>query len=781
LSYPAFLVLLRRHITPLFALSLLGLPAHAREVTPLDKPHSKTEPESIILEAQTVSGQPDLETVAQGDAELQRGGIVLRSDRITYQQPQDRATAAGNVYVTREGNVYTGSELQLQVQKFEGFLMNPTYFFNQLGAGGTAKQINFLGDKRAEAISATYTSCPNDESSGKPAWVLSSERVRMDFVNNEGLADGAVLRFYGVPILGAPHLSFPLTDARKSGWLPPNLDLDSKSGFQFSIPYYWNMAPQRDATFTPQLSARRGAGLGAEFRYLEPNYQGEARVTSLPWDRLAQSSRYAWSSVHSHNFVHALRVELRVQRVSDNNYWKDFPRDTSSITPRLLASDLDVSQPLAQAWDLYARARRWQVLQTADLSTRIEAPYERLPQIGARFFAPWRGGFEVNFEGEINRFTNPADAVSMPRPTGLRVHALAGISLPYRSPGWSLTPRLWFNAASYSLDQALADGRTQAARFIPAFSLDSQWELERELQFFNRNVRQTLEPRLLYVNNAYRDQSNLPNFDASAKDFNFDSIYSENSFSGIDRVADAHQLTAGVITRVLEAQNGSELLRLGLAQRYLFSDQRITANPSPTNPFMGLGPPLTQRFSDVLLLGSTTLLPKWVLDASLQYSPDSQRLARSVVGVRYSPAAYKTVSLAHRLTRGLSEQVELGWQWPIYGPARSPERTALRRGGCTGRWYSVGRLNYSTLESRLIDSVLGVEYDAGCWIGRVVATRLSTGRSEATTRLSVQLELLGLSRLNLGTNPLQVLKDNVPGFRALRDASLESPPPSTYD
>ena len=744
----------------------------------------------IILQAQTLSGRPDLDTVAEGNAEFRRGGTVIRADRLTYQAPDDLAIASGNVRISRDGNIYTGPEMQLKVQRFEGFFLNPTYRFSRIGAGGTAQRVDFLDEQRAVASRATYTSCPPD-GSGTPAWLLSTDRVQIDFANNEGIADRAVLRFYGVPILAAPRLSFPLTDARKSGWLPPNFDLDTKSGLQFSIPYYWNIAPNRDATFTPQLSTRRGGGLESEFRYLEPGQRGDVRLNLLPFDQLTGTTRYALTGSQQSEFGDDLRVQLRVLRVSDNDYWKDFPRDLQSLTPRLLASDLELTRPFGDDWNAYARVQRWQVLQTADLTTRIQAPYERQPQIGARYVRRVGAGFDVGFEGEFNRFTNPVDAVSVVRPTGSRVHALGSLSRPFATPGWAVTPKIAFNAASYSLDQPLADGRTSASRVIPTLSLDSSWVLERDTRFFGRAVRQTLEPRLLYVNTPYRDQAGLPNFDSSAKDFNFESIFSESAFSGVDRVSDAHQLTAGLTTRVLNPESGAEILRLGLAQRYLFRDQLVTpkvANPADTttfDPFSGVGPALTQRFSDVLLLGSTTLVPSWALEASLQYSPDSKRLARSIVSARYSPGPYRTLSATYRLTRGLSEQVELGWQWPIYGPLPSSvggERSSSAAGGsCQGSWYGVGRINYSTLEKRLIDSVVGVEYDAGCWIGRVVASRLSTGRSEATTRLSVQLELVGLSRLNLGSNPLQLLKDNIPGFRLLRDDRAPGPALNAYD
>ena len=726
----------------------------------------------IILRAQKLSGRPDLETVAEGNAEFRRGNTVIRADRLSYDQPSDLAIALGHVHISKDGNLYTGPELQLKVQRFEGFFANPVYYFSRAGAGGSAKRIDFLDEQRAVATDATYTSCPADGSGG-PAWLLTTDRVNLDFATNEGVAEGGVLRFYGVPILAAPRLSFPLTDARKSGWLPPSIELDTKSGLQFSMPYYWNIAPNRDATFTPAVITRRGVALESEFRYLEPGYNGEARLDLLPRDRIAGRSRYALAGAHDSDLGNELRLQMRLLRVSDNDYWKDFPRNLSSPTPRLLASDFQLGRPWGD-WTGYARVQRWQVLQTDDPATRIEAPYERTPQIGARYAARVGPGFEIGFEGEFNRFTNPTDASLAPRPTGARVHALGSVSRPYVTPGWALTPKISFNAASYSLDEGSAAFSRDGSRLIPTLSLDSGWVFERDTSFFGRAVRQTLEPRLLYVNTPYRDQTGRPNFDSYAKDFNFDSIFTENAFSGVDRVSDSHQITAGVTTRVLDPQTGAEQLRLGLAQRYLLRDQLVTQDNQP----------LTQRFSDLLLLGSTTLIPRWTLDASLQYSPDTNRVTRSVVGARYSPGPFRTISATYRLTRGLSEQVELGWQWPIYGRTPDEARAAPRTDGsgtCNGSWYAVGRVNYSTLERRLIDSIVGFEYDAGCWIGRVVASRQSTGFTQATTRLSVQLELVGLSRLNLGANPLQVLKDNIPGFRLLREGRAVGQPPNDHD
>jgi LPS-assembly protein len=576
----------------------------------------------IILRAREIRGRPDLETVAEGEAEFRRGGVLIRADRLSYDYADDLAVARGHVEVRREGNVYRGPELQLNVQRFEGFFLTPSYEFSRIGAGGSAQRIDFLDEQRAVATGATYSSCPSDGSGG-PDWLLSTRRVKLDFEANEGIAEGAVLRFLGVPILAAPVLSFPLTDARKSGWLPPSINLDSKSGLQVSVPYYWNIAPNRDATLTPLLSAKRGAGGQVEYRYLEPHYNGSASLDALPKDQLTGTSRYALNLVHDSALPNNTELSLRVLRVSDDDYWKDFPRGVPTLTPRLLATDLQISRPLGD-WQLYARMQRWQVLQGSD---EVQAPYERVPQVGARWAQRLGPAFELALETELNRFETPPAGGSAPRPSGVRLHALASLARPFGSPGWTVTPRLLLNAASYALDEPFVGMRRRASRLIPTISVDSAWVLERETQWFGRAVRQTLEPRLLYVNTPFRPQSDLPNFDAAAKDFSFESIFTENAFAGIDRVSDAHQVTAGVTSRFLDSTTGAEALRLGVVQRYLFRDQRIT--PNLADPYAGVGEPLTQRLSEVLLLGSTSLLTHWNLDAAVQYSPDIDR--KSVV------------------------------------------------------------------------------------------------------------------------------------------------------
>lgn len=725
----------------------------------------------IILRADELRARPDLDAVAEGNVEFRRAGTLIRADRLTYDSPEDLAVARGSVRIERENSIYRGPELQLKVQRFEGFFLQPEFEFLQLGSGGRADRVDFLDSSRSRLSNAVYSSCPRD-GSGDPDWLLRTTRVRLDLETNEGLAEGAVLQFLGVPILGLPVLSFPLSDDRKSGWLPPDIGLNSRSGFEFGMPYYWNIAPNRDATFTPTLMTRRGLGGAAEFRYLEPRDAGRVNLDMLPNDRVAGRSRHAWTFEHEGGLRLGWRYRANVFRVSDDAYWEDFPRQIRSITPRLLPLDLQAERALDTPLGpglAYARVLRWQVLSAQDPAAAIVAPYERSPQLGLKLQPALPGLVHATLETEFNRFSRPLVAgVEDDLPTGWRWHAQGQVSRRFGSAGWWLTPKMSVNAASYATDEPMSDGRRRASRVIPSFSAEGGMVFERPSRWFGQPMRQTLEPRLLYVNTPYRDQSRLPNFDSADRDFNVVTLFDDKTYSGIDRVADAHQLTAGVVTRLVHATSGAELLRLGLAQRFLFRDQRVTVDPAAA--------PLTSRVSNLLLDGATSLLPGWNIDGALEYNPDLRRLVRSNATVLYSPGPFRTVSASYLLARGLSEQLAVGWQWPVY---RGTARPVGASGGCGGTLYAVGRVNYSLQDSRVTGSIGGLEYDAGCWIGRIVFERQSIARNQATTQLSFQLELVGLSRL--GSNPLQVLKDNIPGYRLLRDPHGAAAPSSDPD
>ena len=605
-----------------------------------------------------------------------------------------------------------------------------------------------------------------------PDWLLRATVLHIDQEEDVGLAEGGVLTFKQVPILAVPAISFPLSDKRKSGLLPPTVGLDNVNGVEITQPYYWNIAPNRDATIYPTVMSKRGVELGGQFRYMENNYQGQTRLDYMPNDKLRDRDRWGFYALHNGTVdtgiaaIGNVGLSLNLNRVSDDNYWRDFSRAMPGLTQRLLPNDVNVGWGKGN-FSAGLRTLKWQTLQ--DVTTPITPPYDRLPQVFGKYSRFDVNGLDFSVEADYTKFR--ADRALTAQPNAERSYTMAQVSHPWAAPGWFITPRLQMHATNYQFDAALANGQRTASRVLPTASLDTGLVFERSASFFGRSFTQTLEPRAFYVYTPYRDQSLLPNYDSAANDFNFATVFTENAFGGQDRISDSNLLTLGTTTRLLDPDTGAEAARFGIAQRLRFSDQRVTM-PGQT--------PVSERLSDVLLGATINWTPQWSFDSTVQYNPDTQRSIRSVIGGRYNPGNYRLINAAYRTQRGVSEQIDIGWQWPLndlWGD-RGEDKGAGRGLG-PGRWYSVGRLNYSMQDRKLVDTVVGLEYEADCWIGRIVMERLQSSTTTSNKRILFQLEFVGFTRL--GSSPLQTLKQNIPRYQYLREQTTVPSRFSNYD
>jgi LPS-assembly protein len=742
-----------------------------------------------------ISGRTSLETNILGNAELRRGKTSLRADQVEYFQLDDRVKTRGNVRVSNAGNVFWGPALELKIDTFEGTFTQPEYRF-LAGGNGRAEQIIFVDDKHFVANRATYTSCERgNQDSWTPDWQMTGERFTFDFDKEVGVASGATLRFKNVPILHWPGaVSFSLSDKRKSGVIAPTIAVDSVSGFALTTPYYFDIAPNRDATLTPTYANKRGLNLAGEFRYLEPSYRGVLNASYLPGDQLRNTDRWSLGYQHSGVINTGLAnlgnvgMGLTLNRVSDNNYWRDFAGfgGTSlsggtlggiALTQRLLNNDLNLSWGQGFLSTGF-RLQKWQTLQ--DPTSPIVPPYDRLPQITARYARNNVGlggidGLNWSLAGDFTSFSAASSLTK--QPNAERAFALAQISRPFYWPFGFITPKLQLRGTSYQFDSALTSagsgGRASANVLVPTFSLDAGLQFERDLSFFGRNLLQTLEPRAFFVRTPYRNQNYLPSYDSGATSFNFATIYTENAFAGNDRISDANLLTLGVTSRLLDDSSGAELVRLGMAQRLRFADQLVTLpTVAPAAPNL----PVTDRLSDLLLGASVKWTRDWSLDASTQYNQKLGESQSNNVSARYSPSNYRVINLSYLKQLGISDQRGISWQWPVndlWGD--KGEDLGAGRGQGGGRWYSVGRLNYSMFDKMLVNSVVGFEYDGCCWIGRAVLQRTQSALSVANTQLMFQLEFVGFARI--GENPLQALRTNIPKYQLLRE---QTAPPSRF-
>ena len=763
-----------------------------------------------FLQSDSLNERTNQQTLLNGQVVLRRGELLLKADKVDYNQVSDLAKARGNVYINLSGNVYQGPALDLNLDAFEGFFTQPNYKLLKNSAYGSADRIDFIDEAHTVMHNANFTTCQRKPGPDwVPDWFFKGDKISIDTDRNTGLVEGASVRFKGVPILPVPEMEFPLNDERKSGLLPPNIGVDNIGGLEYTQPYYWNLAPNRDITFTPTYWSKRGVNLSTELRYLEgmpplPPFQGVMRFDYMEKDSLRDDAR-RWGMNYAHTglinpFVAGggLTLNLNVNRVSDDNYWKDFSLSNSAGAQRLLSSDAGLT------WtDGFVttgiRAQKWQTLQDlANTSNRITPPFDRLPQLTARLQRyNLAGGFDFSVDGDFTRFSSARDidcttaaANSSSKlfyncaPNADRAVSLVQLSRPFVTPYGYVTPKMQVHSRSYQFDGGLKNtlfydghqGQTSASVTTPTFSLDAGMAFERSQRLFSRNWTQTLEPRIFYVNTPYRDQNYLPNYDSGSNAFNFASIFTENAFGGNDRISDSKLLTVGATSRFIDPETGAEGARFGLAQRLRMQEQKVVMPDDPT---------AKAGLSDILAGASLNLSRAWAVDSTVQYNPHTDNYLRRVVGGHYNPGSYRVINAAWRTENDessnvVSKQLDLGWQWPLHDLWRGVDSDdGQGRGLGEGRWYSVARMNYDLVTKSAIQSIVGFEYDAGCWLSRTVIERLQIADGLARQRILFQLEFVGFSRA--GFNALGSLRTNVPRYQPLRQPTMNPSRFGNYD
>lgn len=695
---------------------------------PLAKPAAADGQAPILIRADRIQGRENQEVQASGKVELHQDGQSLYADHLTYFEPEDKVVAKGDVRIIQTGTLLQGPDLELKLDTNIGHMDRPSYELTETHARGKGSKLLFRGKEQYRLLDANYTTCPI----GQDDWFFHVSQLDIDRTAQVGTARNAYLDFMGVPLLYTPWISFPLNNQRKSGFLAPSFGTTGNSGSEFALPYYWNIAPNYDATITPRVFTKRGLQLNNEFRYLEPDYGGVLEADVLPDDRVKGENRFLLFLQHQQNLGSNWHASLNLQKVSDNSYFTDLSTEVSAVSQTILPREGTLSYTGGGWWNFLARVQRFQTLQ--DPLAPITPPYDRAPQFLVTANKEVPLGAEAAFSGEFVNFVHPTLV------NGRRLALHPTLDLPLRNRWGYVTPKLGLHYVRYNLDPNTTS-LTNASLTVPTFSLDSGVTFERDLALGGHDFTQTLEPRAYYVYIPYRDQSRLPIFDTALADLNFAQLFSENQFTGSDRVNDANQLTLAVTSRLIDAGTGAERLRGAIGQRYYFKDQQVGLPGVPLR---------TDNSSDVLATLGGQVTPALALDGGWQYSPELNASQQLNFAAHYRPAAGRVVNFIYRYTRDSLKQVDISSQWPL-----------------SGRISGLARWNYSLLDRRLLEGLAGLEYNGGCWVLRGVVHSLVTATAQTTNAFFLQLELNGVGRV--GANPLDVLRQNISGYTKTND------------
>ncbi|WP_118180919.1 LPS-assembly protein LptD [Paraburkholderia phosphatilytica] len=706
-------------------------------------------PATFVL-GDSTTGTADQDVAAKGSAELRRGVATIKADALHYDEDTDMADAYGSVHVSQNGNTFVGPEAHLKVESSEGYMTAPKYHFQMTGGSGSAERVDLLDNERSVFTSGTYTACQCETN---PAWYIRGSEFDFDTGADEGVAHNGVLFFQGVPIFGSPWLSFPLSGERRSGLLPPVFSVSSTNGLELSVPYYFNIAPDRDLTLTPRLISKRGVQTQAIYRYLSPNYSGTITGEFLPDDAITKTNRYALYIQHNQNFGDGFGGYVYYNKVSDNTY----PEDLASSTNQFLNGTQLLYQQEAGLtynngpWSVLARYQHWQTL------TPSVAPYGREPELNVKYAKYDVDGFDFGAVADYSRFR-----ITTPDTTqGDRITFDPYLSYSVVGPGYFVTPKVQWHFASYDLSNigtgAPAGQPKDFTEQVPTFSFDTGLIFDRSVRIFGEDYIQTLEPRLYYVYTPYHNQNFAPLFDTADSDFGLAEIFTPNTFVGDDRIADANRLTAAVTTRFINPETGDERARFVLAQQYYFQDQRVTLEPGESNA--------QATHSDLIAGASLKLGAGFASETAFQYNADNNQLVKSSIGFGFSPETGKVVNVSYRYTRANTtldntpiNQFLVSGQWPL-----------------THHMYGVARFNYDMNGHRIVDGLLGLQYDADCWTLGVGLQRYAngvntSGEQTSATRFLAQITFKGLSNVDNGLSA--AFRASVPGY-----TPIPAPPP----
>ena len=682
-------------------------------------------PETILFEVGTFEMQ-----LGDNPTANMTGGVLLRRDDKLAAADAARYDPELRALMLEGGVRYEDPGTQIMSQlaefgygsgriRFEG----AEFSLGSSNARGAAEALEINETGTLSLGGVEYTTCPP----GSEDWLLQGKSIVLDTRAGVGTAKGMKLRFKSVPILYLPYISFPIGDARKSGLLTPEIGSSGRSGNEIRVPYYWNIAPNYDATITPRLLTNRGLQLETRFRYLGERNEGSLTADYLPDDSIVDDARHQLRYAHRTIWDNGWRSRINFWEVSDSQYFEDLggSLSISSITHLNRHVSFDY---YSKHVSFFAQAQDYQTIDDAIMP--VDEPYRRLPQILVN--AQWPVSLlKFGIDSELVNFDRNTGV------TGWRFNAAPSVEIPIERPGWFVTPAVALDYTQYDLANTLPGVETDPTRTIPITSLDTGLVLERTMLSANRI--QTIEPRLLYVNIPYRDQDGLPVFDTITPDINLVQLYRKNRFLGGDRVGDTEQVSLGVTTRVLDLDTGREMMTATIGQTRYFGDRDVSLPGVPVSTF---------ETSDYIAQLRFGLFENVNFDFGHQWGTGDNGTTKSEARLQYRPANNKILNLAYRFRRDSLEQGDLSWSWPV-----------------ATSWNFVGRYNFSFRDQEALEQFFGLEYESCCWGLRLVSRRhISTRDGTRDSSFGLQLVLKGMT--SVGTAADKLLERGILGYSA---------------
>ncbi|MEQ1637395.1 MAG: LPS assembly protein LptD [Methylococcales bacterium] len=653
-------------------------------------------------------------TSFSGNVEIERADQSMLADKASYNSLSETMDAQGHVYYREDEISMFSDSVLLNLKNDEAHLRDALFISPRSAVRGSAKVVYQENKDFSHYKDVSYTSCPP----GNQDWVIHAERFKMNKATGKAAAKNAWLEFKSVPVLYTPFISFPLDNRRMTGFLSPRPHFSGQNGIDISLPFYWNIAPNYDMTFRPRYLAKRGLMLGADMRYMNQMSNNELSFDVLTYDtKRNDQTRYQASFRNQTLLSPHMNTNINLNYVSDKKYISELGNALSFTDIRHVRSFADLNYN-REGVNFLTRIDNYQ---TIDQSIpNYQKPYRKLPQVQLNLNHSFeKAPVDVGLENDFTVFQHNTNV------DGERLVVKPWVSAPIKKESGFIIPKASLLHTDYFLNKQLDNKQSNINRNLPILSLDSGLFAEGGLDLFGTKLTHTLEPRLFYLYIPKSSQDDQPIFDTAPYDTNFDSLFRENRFSGVDRVQNANQLTVALTSRFLDADSGRERFKLSVGDIVYFQDRQAQAFQLSKDSGLTTLAAETNRFSNIVTEVSGQLTDNFSVSSGFQWDPYASRAVRKQIDLHYRNKWGHIVNLGYHQRKGVL--------------AQSSSDDIIRQSDVSFRlplldnWFAIGRWQYSFLYNKTAESFLGLEKENCCWRFRIIGRHYINGLSLATT------------------------------------------------
>ena len=676
-----------------------------------------------------------------GNVEVNSEKLYLAADNVEVSSIDKSLLATGNVRFQDEAYLITGDLLSATRDEDENLIAmatNANYQDFGAGPGGANGYTESISKTSTSVLlkNSTYSLCPVN----KNDWLIDADQIELNLVKNRGVADNALIKFYGVPIFYTPKYSWVLS-GRGSGFLTPNYSSYAEPGAadyssSLRVPYYFNLAPDRDLLVALTAMSSRGFIYEGKYRQLiapkiSPDHEDSIwsiEAKYLPEDKITNLQRWLVNFSQEMDISEKIHFSAQYSRVSDSDYFKEISRtntdektlkshikisyddEENNLTAALLTEDEQVINAGVPA---YTRALEGSISKTLNADTKMP--------VQARLVS-------TKFAHETQSKT-----------AGVRTHTDLGISRELNILYPIITPRASVAITNYSLKNNPNINRT-----ILGSGLDIDFTINIPTSIFGYEATHRITPLISYNYRAKKVQGNIPIFDTEDKYadiITFADLTSGERYTGLDRITNANDVTLSLESsyRAVDAiDDDKDLLNMRIAQSFYTDDEVVSATASNNYE-------TRKSYSDIAA-SIDIALGKYVISSSAQYNPSTSKIVKKENSLTYTSNSRKFITLSVS-DEGTKETDKLYGAYPV-----------------TDSIHLFGALDKTTSTGITNSETTGVAYESCCWAFRVAHFKTNNGGNGYNYSTGFELVLTGLGST---ASPLKrKIEGNIPGYTA---------------